>query len=908
MVNAAEAGDLAERLVGWYLCPAVVEGTNKRPLTPSWQSYAATGRDAVESLWRRFVPFNEDGTQSPAAVLVACDPSGIFVIDEDREWRSDEDAIGPDWQQWATALDSCNSLVLRSSLRGKPHYYFRQPSDGLGRVKERVWHGGEVKSSGYIVLSASDPIYQPSAAGGGLWTPADVVEAIPPLVELIGRRRASDVAGSSSHGNRVTKEEFNVWLGQEPGENFGGRLISEEYESRFIDQLVKKFKDTVDNGTSRRAACLNIVHQATIEAYQGLYSHEAAYNAILDAYEAMRTYGPGDTSGDKGWNQKRFEDFQSMWETEVNKSETLKQAEKTYDELVERMSSSGVNMEVSEDDLAEDAYLMDLIFSAGEEESLDIEALVEPAPSPQPEPEPQPATDDDISWDEIVPDPVPPKPEAPKVPTTAPVKLGEDAKKGVLWDLASGLIGKHELPHEALMITLAAWAGCVLGSVGAGAMFTSGDRHGPELCVCMVGTSAISHKSGTVSFGQMVFQEWDDITETGVGAPGQTSGFFRRVSGIESGQAFIDIWPTAAMIAESGGGVGRAVIMVEKELTSVWKKSARKGSTIPEEIRKAWDGEMLAIRGVRAGNHRVMPQNYRFSAVGATIHSLAASAIVESEAAITGDGNRWLWCWGQEVPYPVKGTPSFDGHPLVEAVRVQVRGLIKSVEQARNRGQWPGTALGPNGIPVAEFAEPKVWWTPEADQAWLGDEGTPNARKGIYNDLRDEIASGASGAPVVRGLKGRGAQQVMRLAIGYEMLKAGDGWADLVRNTRRPDGQSWCLSLEALKWGLAVWRFCADTVEHLFTEATGDTKIDELVLAISEMKRDAGRNFPGYVLKADLVGTGFSKNTISALLAQAENAGAIWSANKKSERGAPKIVVGLSKWPVPPDCIKRGRQ
>lgn len=910
LVTPEQAGDLAERLAGWYLFPAKVEGKNKRPMTPSWQSYAATGRADVESLWRRYGEYNADGTVVPTAVGVACDPSGIFVVDEDRDWRSDElSSHDPHWREWEVALDSGDSLILPSSTRGRPHYYFRQPSDGLGRVNERVWLGGEIKSKGFVVLAAAPPIYQPSHAGGGLWTPADVKEAIPPLVNLIGRRRSPGqdgpaASGDDHYGQRVTKEEFAAWLSQEPGEHFGGRLIAEEYEGRFLDQLTKKFRDSVDQNNSRRSACLAIIHQAIIESYQGLYSLQAAYDAISETYEQLRTFGPGETTGDKGWNQRRADDFQGMWESEVNKPDALRRAEASYDELVNRLNTSGVSMEISAEDIEEDAFCMEIIFAAGD--AFEPDTVQTPVADAGPPPEPEKPSGE-LSWDEagVQDAPLPaPKPEPVAV---SPIVLGEDAKRGVLWDLASGLIGKHELPHEALMITLTGWAGCVLGSAGAGAMRVGEDRHGPELCVCMVGTSAVSHKSGTVSFGHMVFNEWYDVMDTCIGAPGLGSGFFREVSGIESGQAFIEIWPTAAEIA-GGEGIGRAVMMVEKELTTMWKKAARKGSTIPEEIRKAWDGDLLAVRGVRAGNHRVLPANYRFSAVGATIHSLASKTIVESGADVSGDGNRWLWCWGQEVPKPVKGQPSFDKHPLVNTVRDQVRGVINSIERARNEGWWPGSAIGTGGVPLVEFGEPRLWWTIEADQMWLGDEGTDRAGQGVYADLLNELRANAPGSAMVKGLKGRGAQQVMRLAIGYEMLKAGPGWARLVRDTVRSDGQSWCLSVEALKWALAVWRYCADTVEHLFSNTTGDAKVDELVSAIREAGRDQGKAFRGFVLKSDIVGNGFSKNTISALLATAEEQGAVWTANIRREgKGAAPVVVGLPEWTPPPEVYKRVR-
>ena len=924
LVDTTLAGELAERLVGWYLFP--VEG--KTPKT-SWQSNAATGRDNVESLWRRFAGFNEDGTDAFTGVGVACDPSGIFVLDEDRDWRSEELSPGTDWQTWVSALDSGHSLVLPSSNRGRPHFYFLQPSDGLGKVAERVWHGGDIKSKGFVVLAAAGPLYQPSASGGGLWTPADVFEAITPLADLIGRRRVFDSNDPQAQGysHRVTKEEFVTWFEQPPGEHFGGRLISEEYENFFISQIKEKLRNSVTNdGVSRRSACLNIVHMAVIESYQGLYSLKAAYDAIEDEYEELRSHGPGDTSGDKGWNQRRADDFRSMWETEIAKPDALKAAEASYEELITRLNSSGTKLEISKEDRETDSECMDIILAAEQASNAPTPtpstSVLTPAhastasstlattQSTEASNDDDDDDDDNLPWDEVgvVDPPVKPEVVSDRKTVVSPVNLGDFAKRGVLWDLASGLIGQHELPHEALLITMIGWAGCVLGSVGAGYMPIGEDRHGPELCVCMVGTSAISHKSGTVNFGHMVFDEWVDPMETGVGAPGQGSGFFREVSGIESGQAFIEIWPNAADIA-GGEGIGRAVMMVETELTTMWKKAARKGSTIPEEIRKAWDGHMLAVRGVRAGNHRVQPQNYRFSAVGATIHTLAAHTIRESGADISGDANRWLWCWGQEVPHPVKGGKSFSDHILVEAARNQVRGLIKSVEQARQQGWWPGSAVGPGGIPIVEFAEPKVWWTPEADQAWLGDKGSPTEGKGVYADLCQEISSNATGSSVVVALKGRGAQQVMRIAIGYEMLKAGEGWAGLVRNTVAPDGMSWCISLEALNWASDVWRFCADTVEHIFSSTTGNEKVDELVSAIREIGRDQGKEFKGYVLKTDVVGNGFSKNTLSALVAQAESQGAVWTANRKtnSGRGQPRVVVGLAKWKMPPDVVRRKR-
>jgi hypothetical protein len=889
-VNAAQAADLADRLVDWYLFPVGGEG-GKVPMCP-WQSNAATGRDAVKALWEKFVGPEETDV---AGVGVACDRSNIFVVDEDRDWK--DDALwthASEWREWEEALERCDSLILRSSHKGRPHYYFAQSSDPARRVVERVWPGGEVKSKGIIVLGAADPIYQPSASGGGAWTAADVRKPVSRLVDLIGVRR-NDSAASSSTGSyhRVTKEEFSLWLAQEPGEHFGGRLISEEYEDSFIEKLIDKFRDTVEVNGNRRQSCLATIHQAVIESYQGLYSVRAAYEAILEAYEDMRTYGPGETKGDKGWNQRRMEDYQGMWESEIGKPDALRSAEASYEELVQRLNESGTSIEISEEEMAEDAYCIELILSATKEAE---DGGVVPIPEPTP---PQ----DDLVWDDV-PDPAPPTTKLQEE-RIAPVHLKADAKQGVLWDLVSSLIGQHELPHEALMVTLAGWAGCVLGSAGAGYIPIGEDRHGPELCVCMVGTSAVSHKSGTVSFGHMVFNEWIDVMETGIGAPGAGAGFFREVSGIESGQAFIEIWPTAAEIA-GGAGIGRAVMMVEKELTTMWKKAARKGSTIPEEIRKAWDGDMLAVRGVRAGNHRILPANYRFSAVGATIQELAAKSIIESGADISGDGNRWLWCWGQEVELPVKGQPSFDKHPAVEKVRMQVRGVIQSIERARQQGRWPGSAIGPSGVPLVEFGEPKLWWTPEADLAWLDDTKGPSNIHGIYNDLRNEIKVGAHPSGVVRGLKSRGYVQVMRLAIGYEMLKAGDGWASLVHNSPQKDGKSWCISLEALQWANAVWRFCAETVELLFADTTGDDKVDELVSAIREIARDQDAKFQGFVYKKDVVGTGFSKNSITALLAQAEKQGAIWQGTLRREgRGGSPVVIGLTGWPVPSDVIQR---
>src|SRR5690606_32585904 len=107
---------------------------------------------------------------------------------------------------------------------------------------------------------------------------------------------------------------FSNWLDQEPGEHFEGRLIPEEYENSFIDRLLESFRKSVDEHGNRRDSCRSTVHRAVIEAYQGLYSLRSAYDAIQGEYEIMRTYGPGETAGEKGWTQRRADDYHAMWE------------------------------------------------------------------------------------------------------------------------------------------------------------------------------------------------------------------------------------------------------------------------------------------------------------------------------------------------------------------------------------------------------------------------------------------------------------------------------------------------------------------------------------------------------------------------------------------------------------------
>jgi hypothetical protein len=246
-----------------------------------------------------------------AVVCVACAPSNIFVLDQDCELPGD--AVGDEWRSLLERIRASKaSLVLKSCTRGAPHYVFRQ---GKEWVAEGVWIGGEVKSSGMIVISTHEPI-------------VDVGLATAPKALLdklkLGRTRGGYWLGACS------KEEMWDWLTTTPdAEDLMLDLASGE---KFLDALLRGMDDKIDGGAHRRMACLDSVFQAAIEAAAGCYPAEHAYAALKEAYRNHRE-SRGDL-GEKGWTRSREVDYDLMWQSLIPAIKAGKHDEKIAEKRV----------------------------------------------------------------------------------------------------------------------------------------------------------------------------------------------------------------------------------------------------------------------------------------------------------------------------------------------------------------------------------------------------------------------------------------------------------------------------------------------------------------------------------------------------------------------------------------------
>src|SRR5690606_25156655 len=227
-----------------------------------------------------------------AVVCVACSPSNIWVLDQDRDLPDDE--VGREWAEILDAIRvSRSTLVLRRCTKARPHYVFRQ---GAEWVAESTWLAGDVEAAGIIFISASDPI----------------VDALPMVApkRLLEKLKKGRVRGS--HGRSAcSAEEMWDWLGSTPDPEH--LILDAGSGQRFLDAVIAKMDEKIERGEHRRQACLDAVFQAAVEAEAGCYPAETAYHAIKDAYRAHRE-SRGET-GDKGWSRAREADFDLMWKS-----------------------------------------------------------------------------------------------------------------------------------------------------------------------------------------------------------------------------------------------------------------------------------------------------------------------------------------------------------------------------------------------------------------------------------------------------------------------------------------------------------------------------------------------------------------------------------------------------------------
>jgi len=353
-----------------------------------------------------------------------------------------------------------------------------------------------------------------------------------------------------------------------------------------------------------------------------------------------------------------------------------------------------------------------------------------------------------------VADPIPDVPGLPRLPAAALYSLPGDVVRA---------IGPTtEADPAAILLQYLAGFGSI---IGPGPRFMVEDTpHRCNLFVVLVGATAAG--KGT---------SWDRVAAV---LRDVDPGWYeeRRAHGLVSGEGLIfnvrdprdEPDPKTGRVKRVDNGVDdKRLLAFESELSGVFRKGNREGSSLTAVMRQAWEtGDLRSL----AKNAPDRATGAHVSIIGHIVPEEARRYLTESEVA-GGLGNRFLWAFirrSKELP---------EGGRLAPEVLADLTQRTRNaVDLARTVGE------------LERDGEARARW-PEA-----------------YHRL-------SAGTPGMLGaMLARGPAQVVRLSVLYAL-------ADRSRAVRLPH-------LEA---ALALWSYCADSVRYVFGEAMGDPTADRIL-------------------------------------------------------------------------------
>lgn len=764
-LDAEAAVEWAALHHGYYIFPGRMvwddeEGRwHKRPLV-RWTARASNDPDEIRTMW------NEVG--GTAVVCVACAPSNLWVLDQDSDLPMD--SVGDEWRTILEAVRiSRGTLVLKSCTRGAPHYVFKQ---GREWVAEGVWIGGEVKSSGMIVVSSHEPI-------------VDAPVAVAPKALLdklkLGRPKGSYGLGACS------KEEMWDWLTTTPdAEDLLLDLASGE---KFLDAVLRQLDDKIDGGAHRRMAALDSVFQAAIEACAGCYPAEHAYAAVKEAYRAHRE-GRGDT-GEKGWTRSREVDFDLMWQSLIPALKAGKHDEKIAETRKGILDRYG--MWFDSDEEVEETIAMIL---EAEGVTSDPELPVSTAPSTAPTSSTAPSApaaetaetaepfNPEMGWDWSEDAPLVVSASVSGIaPVVEPPVLDEKAFWGPHGDLIEALRGRTESCDVGVLGALLAFSGATLA--GRAHFKVGVDVHGPNDYFLNIGASSAARKSSGLSLVEKgVFYDKARIAAAG---PVADAYLPRVIQGMASGERLIQVW-NPYTTEEDGVKVEihpeRRVVMVEQEASVVWKRAGRESSVLGDVFCKLWDQSDVATHSVTSGSTALAAERHLMGFIGCSTLHVAIQTTKKGDGldALSGFANRFVWLY---LPDSRVDLP-FGAKLPEEAIRRYQEKL----------GLFDGTlaSIGSSGFGV------EAGWAPDAADKWAA----------IYSDIKRDKGS----AGFIEGMLSRAESHVLRIALNYWLVSGGD--------PRK-------VGIQALDAAVAVWTYAKKSTEYIFGNSTGSKDADNLI-------------------------------------------------------------------------------
>lgn len=798
----------------WYIFPGALVpdgegGFMKRPLG-RWTRDATKGDDAdgIREVWTRLVG------KGKAVVCVACAPSGIWVLDDDRD-------LDPE-TGWPEMLESVATLTLRSCTKGRPHYFFRAAADGTV-PHEGKWAGGDVKSSGIVFIGEGEPIH-------------DLPITVAPQ-ELLDKLAASMKKGGGAGREAASSEEMWDWITSIGDADI---VLHGEGPERFLNVVLQRLRDQVDEGDHRRQACRNAVWAAAKESAAGFYKPDDAYREIREVYRELREETP---TGHKGWSKERARDYDLMWAGVIaailagdldDEIAANLEAIDTDDDDEEVLELLGVWTAANPDapvkamgSMPEESELGGEPEGSGEVAISDSEPGEAPdrtgvresapdgvdwtaaiadseasdaggAPSADPETESADGSggDDEPPRAWAGPEPEPEEPADPHrawaSPAEVPSLASADNERPVfpadspVWDTVHGKLAKAlstgaaEVSDVAILAASLTYAGVHLA--GRGTHYFGADAHNPVVWSTLVGRSAAARKSMSLSMMNGVFYGFPEEPGTSSDPKLWEMWLPRKVGGFNSGEVLIDSFVAPEPVTASDPDEDEddeedelyfnpRAIAVESELDRLWTAAGRDGSVLSVILCNAWDGSTMSVRSRGSGVVEIGGGNYVLGLLGAATESRAIAAVARNEGqmAFSGLANRSLW-WllpdeTADIPMSDGSLPWGDIYDYRDALELRV---VRSA-----------------GVPV-----------------WGKDPGMTDDAIDLWNTVYPWLKRGSKRADgeLAREALSRAEAQVRRLALNFALSRAS--------GTKAVD-------LHDMQCALAIWEYCRASIRFM---------------------------------------------------------------------------------------------
>lgn len=373
-----------------------------------------------------------------------------------------------------------------------------------------------------------------------------------------------------------------------------------------------------------------------------------------------------------------------------------------------------------------------------------------------------------------------------------PEPMREEAFRGISGKVVDLICQNTELNREAVLVQFLVSAGNIVGREPY--RWAESEHHTNEF-VGIVGTTAAGAKGGS----------WRAIRDL-LYFVDKEYAVKKAHGGYQSPEAIVESIRDDRFSKNADGEdvcepgePDKRLLIVEEELSRIFRLSARRDNQISEVVRLAWDEPpTIYLKGKISPSVATSPH---ISLIG-HITPTDLQDTMQNRDTFNGFANRFLWVASRRsksIPFPQKVNWTKNGDVIAH-----IRGVMND--------------FGPNrATPVEECNELEV--DESGQKEWIK----------FYHDVNKK--SEKSGM-IMGSLLARAKPHVMRLAVIYAILD-----------------RSSTITGEHFQAAIAVWDYCVDSATWGFGDKTGNRDADQLLWALKREPAGLTRTEISEVLK-----------------------------------------------------------